>query len=142
MTGVLDYYNLIAEKHNLKSNDQVSSLKNVSNLIAKHEEELSKKFLEYLNSRNDIKIIGSISSNSQIRVPTFSFIIENQNSKEITLKTDEHNIGIRYGDFYAHRLITDLGLREYEGPVRVSMVHYNTEEEVERLVEVFEAVSR
>ena len=35
---------------------------------------------------------------------------------------------------YAHRLVTALGLDLFEGVVRVSAVHYNTPQEIERLI--------
>lgn len=47
---------------------------------------------------------------------------------------DEHQVGIRFGDFYARRLIEALGLARQDGVVRVSMVHYNTLAEVDRLI--------
>ena len=51
-----------------------------------------------------------------------------------------YNIGIRYGDFYARRLIDDLGLSPQNGVVRVSLVHYNTLEEVDRLIGVLDSI--
>ncbi|HYI04473.1 MAG TPA: cysteine desulfurase-like protein, partial [Reyranella sp.] len=41
---------------------------------------------------------------------------------------------IRFGDFHSRRLIEQLGLADRNGVVRVSMVHYNTLEEVDRLI--------
>jgi selenocysteine lyase/cysteine desulfurase len=51
----------------------------------------------------------------------------------VTRAVDAHGIGIRHGDFYARRLIEVLGLQARGGVVRVSMVHYNTLEEVDRV---------
>lgn len=48
--------------------------------------------------------------------------------------------GIRYGDFYARHLIESLDLQKQEGPVRVSMVHYNTIDEVEKLIQAFDKI--
>ncbi|MEH2274641.1 MAG: hypothetical protein V7K40_07465 [Nostoc sp.] len=42
--------------------------------------------------------------------------------------------------FYAKRLIEYLGLASQGGIVRVSMVHYNTLEEVNSLIEAFEQI--
>jgi selenocysteine lyase/cysteine desulfurase len=53
---------------------------------------------------------------------------------------DKHQIGIRYGDFYAKKIIEDAGLIEKNGVVRVSLVHYNTNEEVNSLINVFERI--
>lgn len=47
---------------------------------------------------------------------------------------DPLGVGIRHGDFYARRLIDAVGLRALGGVVRVSMVHYNTLAEVDRVV--------
>jgi selenocysteine lyase/cysteine desulfurase len=58
----------------------------------------------------------------------------------ITPQIDKPNIGIRFRDFYAKRLIEDLGLDQQGGVVRVSMVHYNTIEEVDQLIPAFEIV--
>lgn len=51
------------------------------------------------------------------------------------------NFGVRWGHFYSKRLVDDvLGLEGQNGVVRVSTVHYNTEGEVERFVEVLDEV--
>ena len=73
-------------------------------------------------------------------LPTISFVVDGKNSDEITLAVDRHKIGIRFGDFYAARLIDDLGLRGQNGVVRASFVHYNTLEEVNRLVGVLDTL--
>ena len=96
--------------------------------------------LDFLKSKKNVKIIGEETSNKSVRVPTISFIVDNFKSSEIPLKVDKHKIGIRYGDFYARRLINDLGLSEKDGVVRVSMVHYNTEEEIQKLIHVLDQI--
>ncbi len=55
-------------------------------------------------------------------------------AEEVVDAVDPWGIGIRYGHFHAQRLIEDLGLTPQTGVVRVSMVHYNTEDEVDRLI--------
>ena len=134
-----DYFADIAEKHGYDGdNNRREKFNYIYPLIAKHEEELSTKVLDYLNQRNDIKIIGPVESSSDVRVPTISFVQKNRDSREITLKTDEHKVAIRWGHFYAYRLIQDLGLAKQNGVVRISMVHYNTIEEADRLIEALE----
>ena len=72
------------------------------------------------------------------RVPTISFIKEGADPEQITLKTDQHKVALRWGDFYARRLIDDLGLSKGKGVVRISMVHYNTDNEVDRLIDALD----
>jgi len=109
-------------------------------LVANHEQMLAERLLNYLNSKAEIKIIGHITSGQKQRVPTISFIHKNFKSSEIAESVDPFGIGIRWGDFYAKKLIESLGLVEKDGVTRVSLVHYNTIEEVDKLTETFENI--
>ena len=83
---------------------------------------------------------GESSSDSALRVPTISFTVAGRRSSEIPPLLDERKVAVRWGDFYAQRLVEALGLAEQDGIVRVSAVHYNTLEEVDRVVEALDAV--
>lgn len=109
-------------------------------LIAQYEEELASRLLDYLTSVEDIRIIGHQTADTELRVPTISFVHTSLQSPEIVAEVDKENIGIRYGDFYAKKLIHDLDLEKCGGVVRVSLVHYNTMEEVDKLIEVFKKI--
>ena len=65
---------------------------------------------------------------------TISFTVAGQAPESIVRHVDGHGIGIRHGDFYARRLIEALGLHTQGGVVRVSMAHYNTADEIDRLI--------
>ena len=106
-------------------------------LIAEYEEELASKLLDYLNSVTKVRIIGERKADAVLRVSTISFVHENLKSPDIVEEIDKENIGIRFGDFYAKKLIHDLDLEKYGGVVRVSLVHYNTIGEVDKLIQVF-----
>lgn len=108
--------------------------------IAEHEARIGERLLGYLRGRNDVTIVGRRDTDSNDRVPTVSFTVDGRLSDEIVSAVDPAGIGIRFGHFYARRLIDDLGLAEINGVVRVSMVHYNTTEEIDRLVETLDAV--
>ena len=71
-------------------------------------------------------------------MPTIAFVKENSDSQAITQKTDEHKVAIRWGDFYARRLIDDHGFAGQNGVVRISMVHYNTLEETDSLLKALD----
>jgi selenocysteine lyase/cysteine desulfurase len=101
--------------------------------IAAHEATLAAPLLEFLQARRNVRVIGSTVTDAQ-RAPTVSFVVEGRDSSEIPARLDAERIGIRYGHFYAHRAIEALGLHERNGVVRVSMVHYNTPGEVDRLI--------
>lgn len=140
--GALPEYLLnLAERQGYNGPDEIrAKLKFVYSLIASHEESLSKQLLDFLNSKKGVRIIGTSSYSGEKRVPTISFIKEGTDSQTITLETDKHKIAIRWGDFYARRLIEDLGLSKQNGVVRISMVHYNSIEEADRLVKVLDRI--
>ena len=75
---------------------------------------------------------GMMQFNSQGFI--YKFKPDGKDSASIVQRIDKDQIGIRYGDFHSRRLIEHLGLAENGGVIRVSMVHYNTVEEVDRLV--------
>ena len=102
--------------------------------IAEHEALLGERLLSYLRDRNDVRIVGRRDSAKERRVPTISFKVEGRDAAEIVRAVEPDRIGIRFGDFHSRRLIEYLGLADQNGVVRVSMVHYNTLEEVDRLI--------
>ena len=120
--------------------DEEQKLVKSYHLIAQHEESLSKRFLDFINKNPQVTVIGNRSSDKGLRVPTISFIHKEMKSSTIVGLVDPHKIGIRFGDFYAKKAIHDLGLEDKDGVVRVSMVHFNTLEEVDKLIGVLEPI--
>ncbi len=138
--GISDYLIELAKHHTSAEDHEREYLAHAFGLIAAHEQILSARLLEYLKSVPGVRIIGDERADAGVRVPTISFVVEDQDSRAIVEHIDRFGIGIRYGDFYARRLIEALGLEKQNGVVRVSMAHYNTEEEVDRLIGHFETV--
>ena len=102
--------------------------------VAAHEATLAERLLSYLRARNDVRIVGHTTSEAARRVPTIAFKVDGRPAQDIVHAVDGADIGIRHGDFHSRRLIEHLDLAADGGVVRVSMVHYNTLEEVDRLV--------
>jgi selenocysteine lyase/cysteine desulfurase len=99
-----------------------------------HENALAEQLLRYLRSKNSVRIIGLPEAISGRRMPTISFMVDGVMSETIVRHTDQFGIGIRFGDFYAKRLIESLGLDAWGGVVRVSIAHYNTPAEIDHLI--------
>lgn len=142
MLGLCDYLSELAQVAygEQTAPDLRSQMRQAFELMSIQEEEIGDCFLKYLTSQSNIRIIGQPQANRSSRVPTISFVVEGVNSESITQHVDQYKIGIRFGDFYAKRLIEYLGLAKQAGVVRVSMVHYNTTAEVDRLIQVLESV--
>ena len=67
-------------------------------------------------------------------------MVEGRDSASIPPETDKQKVAIRWGHFYAPRLIEHLGLTGQNGVVRASLVHYNSRDEVDRLLNALDPV--
>lgn len=99
------------------------------------EDRVAERLLQFLRDKAGVRIIGQAQVKDRLRVPTISFVVDGLHSESLVRAIDEHRIGIRFGDFYARRLIEHLDLARQGGVVRVSIAHYNTLEEIGRLVD-------
>lgn len=106
--------------------------------IAAHEEALAERLLYWLRARNDVRIVGRRESSAALRVPTIAFRVDGRDARDIVGRVDDDAIGIRHGDFHSRRLVERMGLTAAGGVIRVSMVHYNTAGEVDRLIDSLE----
>ncbi|MBS1717282.1 MAG: cysteine desulfurase-like protein [Armatimonadetes bacterium] len=100
---------------------------------------LQKAIMDYLRTKDQIQIIGPATGGME-RVPTISFVHKAKKSEEIAAQVQQHGIGVRHGHMYAYRLCEALGIEPNQGVVRTSLVHYNTMDEVERLIKALEEV--
>jgi cysteine desulfurase family protein (TIGR01976 family) len=110
--------------------------------VTAQEDALVDKVLSYLTSRNDCRVFGATRNENSHRIPTIAFRFEGRDSAAIAREMDAYNIAIRHGDFHSRRLVEDLGETGDGGLLRVSMVHYNTLEEVEALCTAFDKILR
>ncbi|MCB9562509.1 MAG: cysteine desulfurase-like protein [Kofleriaceae bacterium] len=110
--------------------------------IAAHEEALAAPLLAWLRDAPGVRVLGEATADRARRVPTISFTVAGRRPEDVVRVVDGHRVGIRHGDFYARRLVEDLGLADAGGVIRASMVHYNTHDEVARLIEALAAALR
>lgn len=108
-------------------------------VMREHEEVINHAMLGWLNSRTDIKVLG-VTSPTGDRHPTFSFVHERIPSDAIIKELSRHRFGVKGGNFYAFRACEALGIPADPGVVRISAVHYNTVEEVQRICSSLENV--
>ncbi|AXV16397.1 cysteine desulfurase-like protein [Neorhizobium sp. SOG26] len=100
--------------------------------IRSYEQVLSRQMLSVLKKHS--ATIYGISDETQVehRVPTICFNIPGVSPQHISAELGKRQIGSRDGHMFAPRLMKRLGLTMQTGCMRVSMVHYNTLEEIER----------
>ncbi len=76
------------------------------------------------------------------RVPTILFNLPNLMPAKVTEEMANAGIGVRDGHMYSPRLMKRLKLSTETGAVRVSLVHYNTLEEIDRFGKVLREIGK
>ena len=97
--------------------------------IQAHERALGMRFLSNLPERCTLYGLPTMDG----RVPTFAFTVDGLAPRAVAERLAERDIAVWDGNYYAIEVMERLGLGD-EGAVRVGFVHYNTLDEVSRLV--------
>jgi cysteine desulfurase family protein (TIGR01976 family) len=94
-----------------------------------HERALGERFLAGLPERVELYGVRAMEG----RVPTFCFNVPGHSAEDVARFLAGRDIAVWHGDYYAVETMAYLGLTD--GAVRAGIVHYNTEDEVDRLLE-------
>jgi cysteine desulfurase family protein (TIGR01976 family) len=97
--------------------------------IQTHERALGQQFLDGLPDH--IRLFGLKRMDN--RVSTFAFNVEGISPRAVAEHLGERDIAVWDGNYYAVEVMKRLGLED--GAVRVGFVHYNTMDEVDRLLQ-------
>ena len=98
--------------------------------IQAHERTLGERFLAGLPG--SVTLYGRRSMDG--RVPTFMFTVDGVTPVEVGRRLGEQGIALWPGNYYALEVLRRLGLEETGGAVRAGFVHYNTQDEVDRVL--------
>ena len=98
--------------------------------ILAHEQALGRRFLDGLP--DSCTLYGT--ETMEGRVPTFAFRVGGTQTRAVAERLAEQGIAVWDGDYYAVEAMERLGLQP-DGAVRAGFVHYNTFDEVDRLLE-------
>ena len=105
------------------------------------ERDLTARLIAGLQRIPGIRIVGITDrSRANERVPTVSFLHEQHSPAEIARRLAERAIFVWSGHNFALEVVRQLGIDEHEGVVRIGMAHYNTPEEIDRVLEALTAL--
>lgn len=133
-----DYLKLLAGRGDDEPCDR-ATIEKAFDVMTALELPLQARLIEYLRNKPGVTIMGPDHAGPS-RVPTISFRHDSIRSATISEAICAANIGARNGHMYTARLCAKLGYDLEDGFARVSMLHYNTPAEVDRLIEVLEGV--
>ncbi len=109
--------------------------------IRSYEMGLQERLIQRLLAVPGVKIWGITDRSSlEKRVPTVSFTLKDWHPRSLAVRLAEFGIYTWDGNYYALSVMERLGLQESGGMLRVGLVHYNTEAEIERLMSVLEGI--
>jgi cysteine desulfurase family protein (TIGR01976 family) len=103
--------------------------------IGAHEANLSRRFLDGIGGIDELRLYGLAGIDRVAeRTPTFAVRLAGQPPFETAKLLGERGIFVWDGHYYALELMERLGLQETGGAVRVGFCHYNTVDEVDRVL--------
>ncbi|MBV21964.1 MAG: cysteine desulfurase [Parcubacteria group bacterium] len=141
LIGIYEYmHNLYKHHFNGEDVSMLHKMQKINNIISVHEEKIANPLLEYLSSKKNFNLIGKNKIINKNRAPTISFTVDNKSSKEVSEILVKNKIATRNDNFYAWRCLKALEIDTKDGVIRISIVHYNTSEEVKKLIEALDKI--
>ena len=107
-------------------------------LFSEHENTLADRVLEFASARRDLRIVGQQRAEVHRRAGTIALIPDARTPDELARRLAEYGVAVGAGHFYAVRCLEALGVAPDSGVLRISLVHYNTGDEVERLLKALD----
>lgn len=117
-----------------QSGSRRRSLETAYASIHEYETNLSRRFLDGVAGLDAVRIYGVPTADGW-RVSTFAFGVEGCHADEVAHLLRSRGIYVWSGHYYAVNVMDRLGVEDPDGLVRVGFVHYNTADEVDRLLE-------
>jgi selenocysteine lyase/cysteine desulfurase len=110
--------------------------------IVGHERALAGRMLDGLVAIPGLRVWG-IADPARLaeRTPTFAVTIAGTSPADAAAELGRAGIFTWDGDFYARGLIERLGLYERGGVLRLGLVHYSTDAEVDRTLEALATIA-
>jgi cysteine desulfurase family protein (TIGR01976 family) len=96
--------------------------------ILAHERDLGERLLAGLP--DELRLYGRPTMEG--RAPTFAITVPGLTPEQAAFRLAERGLAVWWGDYYAVEVMQRLGLPD--GAVRLGIIHYNTTEEVDRLL--------
>jgi len=130
--GILEYFDALYEHHFADEAPPEIRNKELCGLFRRHENTLLEPLLEFLRSRDDVRIVGPESM--EHRAPIVSILPRKKSVKEVYTALTGQQLMLGMGDFYAVRPLKDMNIPAAPGVIRMSFLHYTNASEIEQLI--------
>jgi cysteine desulfurase family protein (TIGR01976 family) len=142
VAATIDYLEAIGQDYGVETADETTTLtgrrlhlKQAMQVIKRYEEDLSQHFLEQATTVPGLKVFGitDIERLSE-RAPTFAISLAGHSPRNVAQHLGKQGIFTWDGHYYAIAVMERLGVLDEGGLLRIGFVHYNTIDEIDRLV--------
>jgi selenocysteine lyase/cysteine desulfurase len=134
--GMADYVDALADHHGVQG-DAAARGAAVHDLMRAHEIALLQPLLDYVSAKNSVRLLGP--AEAALRAPTVALACAG-NAEELAGQLAARGINAGGGDFYAQRVLEGMGVDLNKGVLRLSFVHYTTEDEVGALISALDEI--
>lgn len=135
--GMADYIDALHAHHFNEAAEPAERAQKVHDLMRHAEIKVLQPLLDYFSERDDLRLIGP--RDAALKAPTVAVDL-GRKAGPVAAELAQHGIMAGGGDFYAVRLLEALGIDPEPGVLRVSFVHYTSQEEVSQLIKALDKV--
>ena len=136
VNGILDYFDKVYDHHFNTPAEPAERNRALNQLFREHEKRLLSQFLDFLRSRDDIDILGT--SHPDDRAPIVSILPKKKDIEKVYSELINQKLMLGIGDFYAVRPLMDMSIPTSPGVIRMSFIHYTSQEDIEQLIKGLE----
>jgi cysteine desulfurase family protein (TIGR01976 family) len=130
--GTIDYLESLGSRFAPHLNSRVERLRAAMRACQAYEDGLGERLLAGLRGIDGVKLWGVPTMAG--RVPTFGITMEGHDPQAVSEALAARDIYAWAGNFYAVEAIARLGLADRGGLLRLGLCHYNTADEVDRVI--------
>lgn len=128
--GMVDYFEALAAAHDI-TGTAAEKGQGVHDLMRDHETALLKPLLDFLATKNSIRVLGP--REAHLRAPTVAMTTQSDPTA-LAKSLAERGIMTAGGSFYADRALEAQGVAPDPGVLRLSFVHYTAQADMDKLM--------
>lgn len=136
IAGIVDYFEQL-DAHHYPRSDPAHASSRVRALVREQEEGLTTALLTHIDGLNHAQLLGP--REPAVKAPTISLHCARP-GMEVARDLAERGIIAGGGDFYGGRVLDALGIDRSHGVLRLSLAHYNSIDDVEKVASALASV--
>jgi cysteine desulfurase family protein (TIGR01976 family) len=135
VTAAIDYIAEVGRYHSSETHTRREAVLAAYEAFRQHEQELAQQLIRGLLELPGLTFYGITDpARADQRTPTVAIRMEGYSPRDLAMRLGERGIFTWDGNYYAISLAERLGVQQSGGMLRIGLAHYNTAEEVERLL--------